>query len=460
MPPSTPNTTTFAIHGTIIHSVSPTSITIQPNTLLLINNGKIHSIHPNPSSSIHHILQSSNYNLTTPVIHLPETHFLIPGFVDTHNHAPQWTQRGVGRGIPLLEWLEKVTFSHEAKFKDVEYAKRTYKSCVKGFLKQGITTASYYGSFHAEASKVLVDVCVEIGQRALVGKCNMDRNAPDWCSDSSAGMSLEETRGFIEYVRQKQHTSAGEGQLVTPVITPRFAISCTEPLLEGLGEIAKQNPGLPIQTHFNEARDEIEFTKSLFPNFKTETDLYEKYNLFTSRSILAHSIFLQEHEIQRLREVNAGIAHCPISNTTMQEFMIAPIREYLRRGIKVGLGTDSGGGYSSSMLEVMKQAFLVSNARQTITGGNDPALSLEECFYLATLGGAEVCGLGDQVGNFEVGKEFDALVINTDVEDGVMTPVEEDDSLYMILEKFLMTGDDRNIVKVYVNGKVVKNRME
>ena len=159
--------------------------------------------------------------------------------------------------------------------------------------------------------------------------------------------------------------------------------------------------------------------------------------------------------MERLKQVNCGIAHCPISNTTMLEFMIAPIREYLRRGIKVGLGTDSGGGYSSSMLEVMKQAFLVSNARQTMTGGKDPALSLEECFYLATLGGAHVCGLGDKVGSFEVGKKFDALVIDTEV-DGVMTPVEEEDSRYVVWEKFLMTGDDRNIVKVYVNGKVVK----
>lgn len=440
--------TPLAVYGTIIHSLAPSTLSILQNSLIVVDSGRITALHPNiPASQVASLLPYPSIEIR----YLRPHEFLIPGFVDTHNHGPQWTQRGVGRGIPLLEWLPRVTFAHESKFNDPAYARRTYASCVRGFLKQGVTTVAYYGSLHGDASKVLVDTCLELGQRGLVGKCNMDRNSPDWYSDPSAEASLSETRAFIDYVRQQ--SPAG---LVTPVLTPRFAISCTEPLLEGLGDIARANPDLPIQTHFNEARDEIGFTKSLFPHFNTETDLYERFGLFSERTILAHSIFLQEEEIQRLREVHCGIAHCPISNTTMQEFMVAPVREYLRRGIKVGLGTDSGGGYSSSMLEVMKQAFLVSNARQTATDGKEPALSLEECFFLATLGGARVCGLGERVGNFEVGKEFDALLVRADVDDEVMTPVEEDDSIYVVWEKFLMTGDDRNIAQVYVNGRVVK----
>ncbi len=140
-------------------------------------------------------------------------------------------------------------------------------------------------------------------------------------------------------------------------------------------------------------------------------------------------------------------------------FGVAPIREYLRRGIKVGLGTDSGGGYSSSILDAMREAFALSNARMVQTGGKDPRLSIKECFFLATLGGAQVCCLDDRIGNFKVGKEFDALEINTVDEPyaGVVTLVENDDDLDMILEKFLMTGDDRNIAKVYVSGRLVKS---
>ncbi|KAK5243223.1 hypothetical protein LTS06_010961 [Exophiala xenobiotica] len=125
-------------------------------------------------------------------------------------------------------------------------------------------------------------------------------------------------------------------------------------------------------------------------------------------------------------------------------------------GIKVGLGTDSGGGFSSSILDATRQAFITSLGRELMTDGKDPALTLNECFYLATLGGAKVCCMADKIGTFEVGKEFDALEISTLVEDGQSTLVEDDDSVQEMFEKFLMTGDDRNIVKVFVKGRSIK----
>jgi guanine deaminase len=226
----------------------------------------------------------------------------------------------------------------------------------------------------------------------------------------------------------------------------------------------KQNPDIHIQTHFNEAEDEMKFTRELYPQFRHEAELYDSFGLLGPRTILAHSIFLQDEEMQRVKERECGIAHCPIATATLGEFMMAPIREYLRRGIKVGLGTDVGGGFSCSILEAMRQAFIISKARETMTKGDDPALKLHEGFFLATLGGAQVCGLAEKIGNFAVGKEFDALEIHTiDPENtvgsgslGVITPVEDDDSTEVIFEKFLMAGDDRNIFKVYVAGRSVK----
>lgn len=133
--------------------------------------------------------------------------------------------------------------------------------------------------------------------------------------------------------------------------------------------------------------------------------------------------------------------------------------EFLRRGIKVGLGTDSGGGFSSSILDAMRQAMIASHAREVMSRGSDNGLSIDEVFCLATIGGAEVCGVADRIGNFEVGKEFDALVIGTrGSAQGIMTMVEEGDNLRTVFEKFIMTGDDRNILEVYVKGKLVKTR--
>lgn len=452
----------IAFHGTVIHTLDLSTLEIMQNCLLIVDrDGKIEKIHTNvPEDQVNHLISEAGHTPDVfPVKYLRRGEFLIPGFIDTHYHAPQWAQRGMGRDQTLLEWLEKVTYLHEGRFADVDYARRMYTACVQASLKQGVTTAAYYGSVHVKATKILAEICLEQRQRALVGKCNMNRGTPDWYQDASAEQSLKETEELIEHVRRID----GGKKMVQPIITPRFSITCDGPLLAGLGDIAKKEASDPIhiQTHFNEAKDEMALTRQLFPGPKHEAELYDQFNLLGPRTILAHSIFLETEEMEMLKAKGCGIAHCPISTATLGEFMMAPIREYLRRGIKVGLGTDVGGGFSNSMLEVMRLAFIISKARETMTQGADPALKLYEGFFLATLGGAQVCGLEDRVGNFLEGKEFDALEIHTIGSGscgslGVMSPIEDEDQIGTIFEKFLMTGDDRNIAKVYVAGQSLK----
>ncbi|KAI2609103.1 guanine deaminase [Hypoxylon fragiforme] len=444
-------------HGTIIHSRGPSDLLILESSVLVVSdNGKITNVILGiPKERVPSLLSSLNIPSSAKIRYLsPRREFLIPGFVDTHNHAPQWAQRGLGQSMHILEWLEQVTFPNEARFADPAYARRIYSDCVESFLRQGVTTASYYGSMHAEATTILADLCWEKGQRALVGKCNMDRNAPPYYRDSSVEASLADTEACIAHVRRIDP----QGALVQPVLTPRFAISCTPALLEGLGQIAGANPHLPIQTHFNEAEQEMRFTAELFPEFRgSEADLYAHYGLLSSRSILAHCCHMSEHEMRRVQELGCGVAHCPVSNMTVGGgFMAAPVRDFLSRGIKVGLGTDSGGGFSSSILDAMRQALVASNAREVMSEGRDKGLDIGELFFLATLGGARVCGLEDKIGNFEVGKEFDALVINANAPGGIMTMLEDEDSPRTIFDKFIMTSDDRNITEVYVRGRSVK----
>lgn len=453
-------TVPLVFHGTFIHSTTPQEVDIILNGLLVVSaQGKIVLLRRDvPVPDVDRLLKflpplpGLPDVSSLPVRFLRRGEFLVPGFVDTHNHAPQWTQRGTGRGLEIMEWLNKVTFAHEARFEDAEYARTTYAGCVAGFLRQGVTTAAYYGSLHGEATKILADTCLAQGQRALVGKCNMARQAPDFYRDRDAQESLAVTEDFIAHVRQIDPA----GQLVAPILTPRFAICCDEELLGGLGEIARRHPGMMIQTHYDESKQEVDFTRELFPQFGNEADLYRHFGLFNSHTIMAHCIYPDEYEIGQLQAHDVGVAHCPISNTTAGEWMAAPIRQFLDRGIKVGLGTDSGGGFSTSILDASRQAFITSNARHQLSHGKEKPLTLQECFYLATLGGARVCCMDDKIGSFDVGKEFDALEITTLLEHGQSTPLEDQDSLEEIFEKFLMTGDDRNIAKVFVRGRSVK----
>ncbi|KAL2260272.1 hypothetical protein VTK26DRAFT_5758 [Humicola hyalothermophila] len=450
--------TLTAFLGPIIHSLSAEELEILRCALLVVDsNGTIVAFqkHVGPLENVNLVLASLHVQPDLVRIRkLAPGGFLIPGFVDTHNHAPQWAQRGLGQGMRILDWLSAITFPNEARFEDPDYARRIYSSCVDGFLRQGVTTASYYGSVHGEATKILADICLEKGQRALVGKCNMTRNAPDNYRDATVQESLRVTEDCIAHIRAIDP----EGKLVKPVLTPRFAISCNSDLLQGLGLLAAQHPDLPIQTHFNEAEQEIRTTKELFPQFASEADLYSSFHLLGPRTVLAHCCFMTEPEFATLARLGCGVAHCPLANMTVGGgFMAAPVRQFLRHGIKVGLGTDSGGGFSSSMLDAMRYAMIASHARAQASQGRDPALTLSEVFFLATLGGARVCSLGDKVGNFEVGKEFDAVVVGTSGdEQGIMTMVEEGEDLRTVFEKFVMTGDDRNMVEVYVRGRLVK----
>ncbi|CAL5868915.1 uncharacterized protein PFLUO_LOCUS3142 [Penicillium psychrofluorescens] len=444
---------TLVFQGAVIFSADSENLEMLENATLIVTDGCISAFYKSPDQ-----IPADAIPQDGQIKRLLPGEFLIPGFVDTHNHAPQWPMRGLGQGLHILDWLSEITFPIEARFADSAYASRIYEQTVDDFLRQGITTASYYGSRHADATKILAKMCHKKGQRAFVGKCNMDRNAPDYIREATASLSLQETEECIQYIRSLPDCASPNNALVKPVVTPRFAISCTPELLQGLGNVVNRDDTLAIQTHFNEAAQEIDATKELFPQFGgSEADLYESYGLLNRRSILAHCTIMTDYEKDRVHGLQCGVAHCPIANMTVGGgFMVAPVRDFLRRGIKVGLGTDSGGGWASGMLSVIRQAMIASNAREAMSEGKDKALSLEEVFYLATLGGCKVLCLEDKIGSFEVGKEFDAVWVRTTTRlESAMTPREEGDSLRRIFEKYIMTGDDRNVANVYVRGRRV-----
>lgn len=446
--------TTLVFQGGIIHSLGPQNLEILDNATLIVTDGHIIALHKDTET-----LPPDAIPQGAQIHRLLYGEFLIPGFVDTHNHAPQWPMRGLGQGLHILDWLSEVTFPVEARFADASYARKTYEHTVQDFLRQGITTACYYSSRHAEGTRILAEVCVEKGQRAFVGKCNMDRNAPEYICETDAETSLRETRECINHIRSLPGCTDEKTALVKPVVTPRFAICCTPELLQGLGDMVQHDETLASQTHFNEAQQEIDATRQLFPHFESEADLYQSYGLLNHRSILAHCTIMTDYDKQRLKELDCGVVHCPVANMTVGGgFMVAPVRDFMRRGIKVGLGTDSGGGWASQMLAVMRLGMIASNAQEVASQGADQALSLEEMFYLATLGGARVLCLDDKIGTLEVGKEFDAAWVRTSTGlESAMTPREPTDSLKRLFEKLIMTGDDRNIAHVYVRGRRVSD---
>jgi guanine deaminase len=387
------------------------------------------------------------------VITLMPSQLLVPGFIDTHSHAPQFIFHGNGLDLPLLDWLKKYTFPCEARFADLNYARDAYYRSVENHIRFGSTTVAYYATLHLETSKLLADILIELGQRAFVGKVCMDRNAPDYYVEPSTEASIQSTKEFIEYVNSKK-PSDKESLLVRPIITPRFAPTCSPNLLRALADIARKN-NLLTQTHLSENNAEIEWVRELFPECSSYTNVYEKYEIMDVRCVLAHCIHLNDDEIKIIKKCHSGIAHCPTSNIQMQSG-IMPMRKYLDMGLDVGLGSDVSGGYTPSMLDIIRQCIGLSKIINNKIDENKQKwqpITVAEAFYAATTGGARVLGIDRNVGKIEVGMEFDGLVINAE---HFFNRCSHYSSLPEVFERFIYLGDDRNIESVYVRGRKIK----
>ena len=153
------------------------------------------------------------------------------------------------------------------------------------------------------------------------------------------------------------------------------------------------------------------------------------------------------------------MAHCPVANVSVGGgFMAAPVARLLDEGVKVGLGTDSGGGWSNSVVEAMRLCVVVGNAREVMTGGKERRVKLAGgVFGWRRMEGRGVLGLEGKVGRFEVGMEFDAVAVGMGWEaKGMNAMVEEGEGVRSVWEKWVMTGDDRNVESVWVRGRKVK----
>lgn len=461
-------THTTLFYGSVVHSLDIDTLEYLLRAVICVQDGKIAWIEKDVESSslLQQIAARHNLDITSSaggddvtVVELEEGQFLCPGLIDTHTHAPQYPNLGLGGQYQLLDWLENLTFPREGMFGDLEYARGVYTEVVKRNLSVGTTTCCYYGSIHKESTLALAEIVVEQGQRALVGKCNMDRNSAPTCTEASAEQSVEETAQLVQAIRELPGDN-----LVQPCVTPRFAISCTDDLLAGLGRLCADDPKLAIQTHISENALENDQTRELFPQCETYAGVYDSFGLLREGTILAHAVHLSLEELDLIKSRGAGISHCPTSNMNLQSGA-GKVVDMLDRGIKVGLGSDCSGGYAIGVLAQLRNAASLSKLIALDRGKGGKALSIPTLFHMATLGGASLCRLEDVTGNFLPDKEFDALIIRPGTSPGFFTadtgvPPEkrrkwDESKLREHFERTLFLADDRDLMDVYVRGRRV-----
>lgn len=386
---------------------------------------------------------------------VPAGSYLLPGLVDCHVHAPQYPQLGNALDVPLEVWLKKYTFPLEAHYADLAFARRSYGYLVEDLLANGTTTCLYFATVHQDATRLLADICLEKGQRALIGKVVMDdpESCPDYYRDASTDAALKGTLDFIDYVGR--HPDNAERR-VHPVVTPRFIPSCTDAALEGLGGIAR-DCGCHIQTHCSESDWEHGYVLSR--HGVTDAESLDRFGLLTRRTMLAHSNFITSDDMDRIRMREAAVAHCPLSNGYFAGAAF-PLRAALEKGLHIGLGTDISGGPSASLFENARAAILAARILETgvdpdrdaasRASGKPTRIDFRHAFHIATAGGGKALDL--PVGVFAPGFHFDAIVIDPQAPKGTMRLFDELDSREGILQKIIYTASRANISDVYVGG--------
>ncbi|XP_011693826.1 PREDICTED: guanine deaminase-like [Wasmannia auropunctata] len=431
--------------GPLIHTNENEELIIKKNVAVFIEDGKIINVAENPSTNRQRIDDFVADFCANEVNVLSLGQFMTPGFIDGHTHPVQFPNLGLGYGKHLLDWLETYTFPLERQYIDTKFAERVFEAVVKRTIEMGTTTACYFASLYAEASVILAEKTAKLGQRAFIGKVNMNAPRDDGYCESTE-KSIKNTLAFIKSIEQIGNP------LVKPIVTPRFALSCDMELMRELAKIAKARD-LHIQTHVSENKDEIIAVKRAYPDQPSYAAVYDSAGLLTSKTVLAHGVYLGDSELAIIKERGTAVIHCPSSNTNLKSGL-CDVQRLKTNGIKVGLGTDVSGGASYSMLNEMRSVLQVSNCL-SLTRDNYTPLSYKDVFHMATLGGAKALSIEDKVGNLAPGKQFDALIIDLNAKDSLLDNFKEY-TLEENFQRFIYAGDERNIVSVYVNGRKVK----
>ncbi|MEO0998824.1 MAG: guanine deaminase, partial [Pseudomonadota bacterium] len=227
-------------------------------------------------------------------------------------------------------------------------------------------------------------------------------------------------------------------------ITPRFAPTCSDAQLTAAGRLAGEYPDALIHTHLAENEGEVDWVATLYPDRQSYLDVYRHFGLLRERAVFAHCLHLDDGDHQMMAAAGGAMAFCPTSNLFLGSGLF-DLERARDRGIRVGIGTDIGGGTSFSLLRTLGEAYKVLQLRRQ-------SLSSARGLYLATLGAAEALYMDDAIGNFAPGKEADFIVL-----DHTATPLIERRIARTrdVGEEFfvqMLLGDDRSVAATYVLG--------
>jgi guanine deaminase len=360
---------------------------------------------------------------------------ILPGFVDTHVHSPQLDVIA-SHGTALLDWLNTYTFPAETRYADEGEAQRGAARFLDALLAHGTTSAVVFPTVHKVSADTLFAAAHERRMRLVAGKVLMDRHAPPALLDDPSDRGARDSVDLIT----RWH---GRGRLAYAV-TVRFAPASTPEQLAMAGQLCTAYPGVYMQTHLAENRDEVRWVHELFPDARSYLDVYDRHGLLNARGIFAHGIWLDDIDRAAMRDACAQIAHSPSSNLFLGSGLFE-WRAAEDAGVRVSVATDVGGGTSLSMQRTLADAYKV----QALRGER---LTAWKALHAATLGAAAALGLSDEIGSLATGCVADVCVWDWAVGAVAARRHEMARNLHERVFAWMTLSDERNLVAAYVDG--------
>jgi len=313
---------------------------------------------------------------------------VIPGLINTHTHCAMTLLRGYADDMPLMSWLQDRIWPLEMKLEEPDVYWGTMLGAAE-MIRSGVTCFNdMYHHFEATARAV-----VDSGIRANVSGVLLGF-LPD------AEERLERAVGFA-----KEWHGQGDGRLVT-MLGPHAPYTCPDHLLKKVIAGA-QGAGVGIHIHVAETAQEVRDSQQQFG--KTPVARLRELGLFDARPVLAaHCVHLTEEDIATLAEYKVGVAHNPGSNMKLASG-VAPVPKLLAAGAVVGLGTD--GAASNNNLDVLEETRLAALLHK-LDSGDPTVVPARQALTMATRGGAQALGIGDQVGQIKVGMRADLALLD------------------------------------------------
>jgi guanine deaminase len=361
---------------------------------------------------------------------------ILPGFIDAHTHFPQTRIIG-GLGWPLLDWLRLHALPEEARMAGGVYARTVAGEFVRALIRNGTTTALVFGAHFGEATEALFQAASSGGIRVASGLVVSDRALPD-----ALCLAPEEAYRTSSGLIARYHGRGGQ----LYAVTPRFALSTSEAMLEVCGALMREHPGVLFQTHMNESAEEIAAVRAAFPRAESYLAVYDRFGLASPRSVFAHNVHASDAELSRMAEAGSVAVHCPCSNAMLGAGIFS-MRRHLAAGVRFALGTDVGAGIGFGML---KEALYSYMLQRLIPGGMP--LSPAHLLYLATRAGADVMGLTDETGDFTPGKSADLVRWCPPEGTPLASAVERAEAPERVLAALLAQADEESVREVRASG--------